>query len=386
MMEAAMAAGEMIYEGPEGYVTLKRTEHNGKQGALLYYANPDARKLHAVDVQGMCEMEDAVTALEQEAGALDFCVFYGAYDQVHAGADITQFAGDPDYAAIKKHLDRGTLLDVRVKKLWTKMRTVAILAGDRYGGSVEWPLFAEWAVACDKARLQFSEVHLGIVPGWNGILNVLLKSNALNGKYMGQTGNPVAAPELVKMGLAQAIVATPTPPDRRTVERDKWPALWAEHAVVSQGMLMDAALKLATTEAEPVRETGFVLASEEDLAAEVARRIDPMPYVELRDEIAAKLAALGAEPGKDELKALTKEVNKSLGALGKPLAPASVNGLAEYVARWGALGRDELVANFKEAGMAEASLCDELMHAEHRRAGIAAILSRNPAERVPVFD
>lgn len=386
MMESAMAAGELIYTGPEGYVTLTRAEHSGKHGALLYYANPDARKLHAVDVQGMCEMEDAVSALEQEAEGLDFCIFCGAYDQVHAGADITQFAGDPDYAAIKKHLDRGTILDVRIKKLWPKLRTVAILAGDRYGGSVEWPLFAEWAVACDKARLQFSEVHLGIVPGWNGILNVILKSNALNGKYMGQTGNPVAANGLMKMGLAQAIVATPEPPDRRSVEREQWPLIWAEHAALCQEVLMGSALKLATAEAAPVRETGFVLASEEDLAAEVARRTDPKPYMELRDEIAAKLAALGAEPGKDELKALTKEVNKSLGALGKPLAPASVNGLAEYVARWGVLGRDELLANFEEAAVGEVTLCDELMHTEHRRAGIGAILNRNPAERVPVFD
>lgn len=376
----------MMYEGPDGYVWVKQLEHGGQRGAVLYFANPDPRKLHAVDVVGMQELEAGVAAIEAAAEDLSFCVIHGAYDPVHAGADITQFAGDCDYAAIKAHLDRGTALDVRFKALWTKLRTVAILCGDRYGGSVEWPLFAQWAVCDDKTRLQFSEVHLGIVPGWNGILNVMLKSSADNGLYMGQTGNPVDAHNLLSIGLVQNMIATPDPPDRRTTPPEQWPGLWAAHAGQCQHMLLETALELATAEARPVRGEAPRLVSAEEHEEELRRRTDPEPYRALQAEIAEQAAALGAEPSKDELKALTKTVNKSLAGLGKPLAPEAVRGLAEYAARWGVMPYDQLLAGFAEAAQAEADLCDELMHTEHRRIGINAILSRKPAERVPVFD
>jgi len=384
--DSAGASAEMIYQGSHGYVWLKRVAHEGKPGALLYYANPDPRKLHAVDVEGMRELEEGVAALAGAVDELEFCVFHGAYDPVHAGADITQFAGDCDYAAIDLHLNRGTELDIRVKQLWPRLRTVAILCGDRYGGSVEWPLFAEWAV-CDQAtRLQFSEVNLGIVPGWNGILNVLLKSNAFNARYMGQTGNPVNAVELNQMGLVQTVVSTPSPPDRRSIAPEDWPAIWQHHADDCMELLMSTALDLAAAEEKPQRNRGYELTSASELAAEIARRTDPRPYRALREEIELQTAALGEAPDKDQVKAVSKEINKRLAELGKPLAPTAVKGLWEFVDRWANHTPSQLLANYAAAAHEEAKLCSDLMHTMHRREGINAILSKSLPERVPVFD
>jgi enoyl-CoA hydratase/carnithine racemase len=384
--EGAGASAEMIYQGSNGYVWLKRVTHEGKTGALLYYANPDPRKLHAVDVEGMRELEEGIAALAGAVDELEFCVFHGAYDPVHAGADITQFAGDCDYGAIDVHLNRGTELDIRVKQLWPRLRTVAILCGDRYGGSVEWPLFAEWAV-CDQAtRLQFSEVNLGIVPGWNGILNVLLKSNAFNAKYMGQTGNPVNAVELNQMGLVQTVVNTPSPPDRRSIAPEDWPAIWQHHAGDCMELLMSTALDLAAAEERPQRNRGYELTSAPELAAEIARRTNPRPYRALREEIEQQAAALGEAPDKDQVKAVSKEINKRLAELGKPLAPAAVKGLWEFVDRWANHTPSQLLANYAAAAHEEAKLCSDLMHSMHRREGVNAILSKSLPERVPVFD
>lgn len=384
--EGVGASAEMLYEGASSYVWVRGVEHRGKRGALLYYANPDARKLHAVDVDGMRELEEGIAAISDAVDGLRFCVFHGAYDPVHAGADITEFAGDCDYEAIDMHLRRGTELDVLVKELWPKLRTVAILCGDRYGGSVEWPLFAQWAV-CDQAtRLQFSEVHLGIVPGWDGILNVLLKSNALNAKYMGQTGNPVKAADLQRIGLVQTVISSPSAPDRRSIPPEEWPAVWQQHAAACQEMLMSAALDLATDDEEPRRQRGHLMASEAELAAEVARRTTAQPYRELRAEIGREAVALGETPSRESVKALLKELNSRLAQLGKPLAPEAVSGLEQFVERWASYAEPHLIERYADAAHEEMQLCSDLMHTEHRRQGVNAILSKSLPDRVPVFD
>jgi enoyl-CoA hydratase/carnithine racemase len=375
----------MWYAGPGGYVTVTGREHAGRAGALLYYANPDPRKLHAVDTRGMQEWEAGLGAIEARADELDFAVFYGAYDPVHAGADITEFAGEPDFGAIREHLLRGAALDARVKQLWPRLRTVGVLCGDRYGGSLEWPLFGEWGVADARCTAQFSEVHLGIIPGWNGVLNVLLKSEATNALYIGQTGNTVSAKDLFDIGLVQRLVQTPAAPDRRATDPTAWPGVWASHAEVCNGLLLDAALHLAT-QAEPIRrDSSQMLAGLEELLAEVERRTDPEPYRKLREEVAAQAAKLKPEDAEGH-KTLNKQTAQRLAELGKPLAPLGVQAVGHFVARWNALSSDEILARYAEAGAEESHLCADLMDTPHRVAGVNAVLSKNPADKVPVFD
>ncbi|MCH7472955.1 hypothetical protein IIA79_08400 [bacterium] len=378
--------GEFLYQGEEGYCWAKHVEHRGKAGALLFYRNPDTSKLHAVGQRGMQEMYAAVEAVEAVLDDLSFFVFFGAYDPFHAGADVTEFDGELDYGAVRSHIHLGTELDARIKAMWPRLRTVAIFAGERYGGSAEWPLFAEWGVADDKTRVQFSEVHLGIIPGWNGVLNLLLKSDALNARYMAQTGDPVSAEQMLKMGLVQKVVSTPAPPNRRETPGIEWPATWAAHSEVCQRLLLDAALDLATQDATPTRLAGFQLATEEELAAEVQRRTELEPYKELRARIELEAAGidLEAEPGK--MKALAKQVARELAALGKPLAPRAVAAVADFVERWGGFPPQQLLERYAEAGREEADLCADLMDTEHRRIGVGAILSRSPAEKITVFE
>ena len=383
-MEAQLM-GEVLYAGADGYVEVRRLEHNSSTGAILRYKNPEPRKLHAVDFTGMRELEDGIDIITRADG-LDFCVLIGAYDPIHAGADITQFAGEPDYAAIQEHLERGTKLDIHIKNvLWKKLRTVGVFAGDRYGGSVEWPLFAEWNVAAVNSRIQFSEVHLGIVPGWNGILNVLLRSNPLNALYMGTTGDPVTAEQMRMMGIVQRVIDTPEDPNRREVAPEEWPQVWAMHAKKCQTMLLYAALELATQDEQPKRERDYAVITEDKLEAAIKERTDVQRYIRLQDEIAAEYAKLGDAPGKDELKQLAKAAGKGVSKLGKPLAPQAVDGIRRYVAKWGALETGQLLEQFGEAALEKAQLCVDLMHTAHRRIGVNAVLSKLPAERVPVF-
>lgn len=383
---ATVEGSRSLYSGSKGYVRVDHATYAGKSGALLSYVNPDPRKLHAVDVDGLREMEEGIQAVESQVAELDFLIMYGAYDPVHAGADITQFADDCDYEAINTHLHRGTVLDAKVKQLWPKLRTVSILCGDRYGGSVEWPLFPEWSVCDTHTRIQFSEVHLGIIPGWNGVLNVMLKSNALNGSYMGQTGNAVKAGELLRIGLVQSVVEIPTPPDRRSTPREEWAGVWATHAETCRQLLLDAALELATQPVPPARIKDQLLVAEAELTAEVARRLDRSHYAILRDSVALSLDDLGPEPDRDALKALGKQINKQLATLGKPLGPESVAGVAAFCAKWGSCSAEALLADYAAAGKHEETICADLMHTVNRRIGINAVLSKSPIDRVAVFE
>jgi enoyl-CoA hydratase/carnithine racemase len=392
-MEQAIST-QSVYAGPQGYVRLTALEAAGRRGLLLRYANPDPRKLHAVDYQGMVEMCEALERIEgllaeASADVPAFLVMMGTCDALHAGADITQFAGDPDYDAIRAHLHRGAEFDTRLKALWPKLRSVAVLFGDRYGGSVEWPLFCEYAVADARTRVQFSEVQLGIVPGWSGVLNVLLKSGAQNALYMGATGNPVSASQMLDMGLAQRVVETAAPPQRNAVPAEQWDAVWTQYCADCEAKLLFAALELAVStvgkESTGAGAHGYTLSTEAELAEEIARRTNPAPYAALRDEIA--LAYTRLDPADAEgPKTLAKRALVEVAKLGKPLAPGAVEAVRTFVAHWASLTRAELLARYGEAAHEEAELCCGLMPTEHRRRGVSAVLSKHPAERVAVFE
>src|SRR4051812_33355608 len=108
-----MSDHDLLYKGPAGYVDLSAVEHNGQRGALLRYVNPDLRKLHAIDATGLMEMLHAVAIVEEAIAGNDppqFMIMHGAYDALHAGADVTQFFGDPDYDAVRDLLHRGVEL------------------------------------------------------------------------------------------------------------------------------------------------------------------------------------------------------------------------------------------------------------------------------------
>jgi enoyl-CoA hydratase/carnithine racemase len=382
---------ETLYSGAHNYVTLTRVHHHGRFGVLLYYANPDPRKLHAVDERGMLELFQAVATVEEQAvlpaesGGLSFLVLYGAYDAVHAGADITEFAGEPDYERLRAHMYRGVELDARIKALWPRLRTVGVLCGNRFGGSVEWPLFAQYGVADTATTLQLSEVTLGILPGWDGILNVMFRSGSDNALYMAATGNPVSGTQLLETGLVHALVESDSAPDRQLSAPEAYAVAWQAHAERSQQRLLDAALQLATAQSTAAAGATPALSTPEDLEAELARRTAVEPYQTLRDHILLQVEGIAPDQQEAELKRLGKLAMSELGNLGKPLAPNAVEAISGFVEQYRELSAAELTERTLELGRHEADLCIELMRHDNRRVGVNAVLSKDPVAKVPVF-
>jgi len=341
-------ADEKIFAGEGGYASLTRAEAGARKGLLLEISNPTS-KVNTLPPDALSEIDTALEVVEKEAD-VEFVIFHGGEGRIHAGADVNMFAGvlepggdEPviDLDAVGKYLEQGTALDVRIKKLSSGKTTVSIMHGERFGGSVEWPLMATYCVAESGTGIQLSEVNIGIIPGWDGVLNILLKAGPANALYMGATGARVDAAGMQKAGIVDAVVD-------------------------SDG-LMAKALELAGT-AAPKREKniGVDLVSENEIMATLKDRLDVSRYEALRNTVAGEKD--GADP-----KELSKSVDKRIAELGKPCAPLAVEAVTGFLKEASEMDLSD-PANVEKLAFIEARLCTSLMKTNDRVLGINSIL------------
>ena len=286
---------------------------------------------------------------------MEFLVFYGDGGKIHAGADVRMFANNIDRYAVLKYLMAGVHLDTRIKELSEEMRTVSVMNGERFGGSVEWPLMTEYSVCTPETGIQFSEVNIGIIPGWDGILNVMLRSSKENALYMGTTGDRVNAGDMLSSNLVSYIAP--------------------------QDSIMDCALELATADSVPVRQKSRLkrFATENGLMQTLSARLDAQRYHKLRVEVIQKRDSM-------DPKGLSKYIDKRLVELGKPIAPLAVEAVFGLTAKYADLKPDD---PFRIWGMAydEASICCDLVDTVDRKIGVDSILraKENPLNKIPVY-
>jgi len=354
-------ADEKIFAGSGGFATLTSAESGGRKGAVLEIANPNS-KVNTLPPEALTEIGQALDAVEADA-SLEFLVLSGGEGKIHAGADVNMFAGEVgssgdekgiDLAAVEAYLKQGTALDVRIKKLSQKLVTVSAMYGERFGGSVEWPLMATYCVAAEGTGIQLSEVNIGIIPGWDGVLNVAVKAGTANALYMGATGARVDAAAMLEAGIVDAVVA--------------------------EDQIKSKALELAgTLPAAREKKEGKDLATEADILATLKDRLDVSRYAALRENVAEEKE--GADP-----KELSKSVDARLAEMGKPCAPLSVEAVSAFV-------KDCQEADLSDVGaletlaFKEAALCTALMKTRDRVLGINSILKarEDVLNKIPVY-
>jgi len=353
---------DVVFSGKEGLAVLTAKKVGGVDGALLKISNSKS-KVNTVPSEAFAEINQALDHVENEK-KFKFLVLYGGEGKIHAGADVNMFFGGlhenenpPNYSAVKKYLHEGTAIDLRIKKIGKEKRTVGIMYGERYGGSVEWPLFAEFVVTAPDTGIQFSEVNIGLIPGWNGILNVILKAGFHNALFMGVTGKRITAQQMLETGIAD-----------RISEFDR---------------LMDTALEIAASSSISKKTgVGKRLASENELFAILSMRMDTRKYEALANEVSKMKEKPGADP-----KELSKFIDKKLEELGKPLAPLSVESVFGYVAKYGTRIDSNDLELLSEAAFDEADRCNALMKTFDRVIGINSVLKarENPLNKIPIF-
>ncbi|OGW28891.1 MAG: hypothetical protein A3K09_04540 [Nitrospinae bacterium RIFCSPLOWO2_12_FULL_47_7] len=332
------------------YATLVTREHKGRKGALLKISNP-CSKVDTLPFEALKEIRRALDDIHADS-SLDFAIFYGEQKKIHAGADISLFAGDIDPLIVHDYLMAGADLDLSIKSLG--ITTVAIMQGECYGGSVEWPLMAERRVCTPETAMQFSEVNIGLIPGWCGALNMLLRSNKENALYLAATGNRASAEEM----LAAGIVSRICPEDS----------------------VMEGALDVANA----IQPTNGVktLSTLAETRKVIAARTDAQRYQALSDEISQKKARGELSNDKKADNHIGKYATKRLNELGRPVAPLAVSALFKLIEKYAniSLNDAELI---REMAHYEAELCFQLMSTADRRTGINSILANDPV--IPVY-
>jgi enoyl-CoA hydratase/carnithine racemase len=374
-----------IHEWSEGRASLAldAVEHGGRRGAVMCYTNPP---VHQIGNPGLDAMLAALARLA-ERGDVEFLILTWPCDPVHAGGDLKESldrltathlrrdelvaAGAPRaeidalYAWADGRLDKGQALYRAVRAL--RMRTVGVCGGGlRFGGSAEVNLMADLLVGDSRSGMCFSEAMIGLIPGWAGVARAVTKAGAANARWMAQTAAQVMTPDLARIGIYDAVVTIDEPLPRMGRSGDKAAdaARYADDLAAHDGRVWPAllaeGLRLATCAPDDVPRidpgTRPLLATAEQLGAEVRRRADPSTY-----------AAVWGQT--------LKEAEPALARIGRPLAPQSV---AELDALFGSAE----TGGFDEDRFVEAEkLADARLYRDRRlEVGIRATLEQRVAD------
>ncbi len=120
-----------------------------------------------------------------------------------AGADINEFRGAADAAAVEEAIARANAIVGRIESL--AMPTIAVIHGFCLGGGLEIALACKWRIAISGAQFGFPEVMLGLHPGLGGTARSTHLVNPLQAMSLMLTGRSIDARKAKTLGLADAV-------------------------------------------------------------------------------------------------------------------------------------------------------------------------------------
>lgn len=375
-----------LYEWSEGtaYLVIEKVSYKGVKGAILCYYNPPVHQVGNPALDAHLEGLDKVCAAR---GELKFLILYSANDPVHAGGDLKESLEKLDRTlAMKKEkeqgdtpsqeidqlydwadnrLRKGVTLHGIVRKIARHLRVVAVCGGGtRFGGSAEVPLMADYLVGDSRSGMCFSEVMIGLLPGWSGVARAIVKSGPINAQYMALTGREVKADKLKMCGIYNAVVdiSLAFPKMQKTADPKADKALYAEalhkHDQETGTRLLPEGLKMAICPEHeiPVLRHPLQLVSEAEITREVNGRINPQNYSHLWGKT-------------------LKEAGEEIARAGRPLAPQSVDALRRLFE-----GIDP--GSFDESGFVKREMeADARLYRDNKfRAGLVATLEQKVAD------
>jgi enoyl-CoA hydratase/carnithine racemase len=85
---------------------------------------------------------------------------------------------------------------------------LAVLNGHALGGGLELAATADLRIVETHARLGLPEAGIGTVPGWSGTQRLVRRAGSQTVRRLALTGEPISAPEALRVGLADEICPT----------------------------------------------------------------------------------------------------------------------------------------------------------------------------------
>ena len=158
----------------------------------------DNPPVNALSFAYSAKLLQAVEAAEADP-AVKTVVFTGANGLFSAGADVNDFASEPDPDAknvrdVIAAVERGT-------KVY-----VAAIDGNCMGGGLELALACDHRVATNRAKLGLPEIKLGLLPGAGGTQRLPRLIGAQDALQMMLKGETLKSEDAKKKGLIDAVV------------------------------------------------------------------------------------------------------------------------------------------------------------------------------------
>ncbi len=120
-----------------------------------------------------------------------------------AGADVNEFRGATDPAAVESQIARAHAVIDRLEA--AKFPTLAVIHGFCLGGGLEVALACQSRVAIEGARFGFPEVMLGLHPGLGGTVRFTQLVNPMQAMTLMLTGKTIDARRAKSLGLVDAV-------------------------------------------------------------------------------------------------------------------------------------------------------------------------------------
>ena len=174
---------------------MKGTVHYEVRGdiALLSIDNPPVNPLSSGVRQGLFDGVNQALADDAVSGI----VITGLHRAFIAGADIREFGAAASEGAgmheVLKNMDKS------VKPI------IAAINGTAFGGGLEVALCCNYRIAAPTAPVGLPEVKLGLLPGAGGTQRLPRLTGAKAAAGIMLTGDPVAAPSALQMGIIDRI-------------------------------------------------------------------------------------------------------------------------------------------------------------------------------------
>jgi enoyl-CoA hydratase len=161
------------------------------------------RALNALNEATLRELRTAVDNLAARP-EVRVLLLTGAGDRAFAaGADIRDLLEtDPETGRTLSEL--GQTVFSRLESCGKPV--IACLNGVAFGGGLELAMACTFRLAAEHARFGLPEAKLGLIPGFGGIQRLVRSVGRSAALRMMLTGDPITAPEALRLGLVDEVV------------------------------------------------------------------------------------------------------------------------------------------------------------------------------------